>query len=296
MLLTMTPSKMDGAMKSRSPASDMDAYGWSCSCGEFSRLPYPSEELAIVSAKGHTATDGHPMPNGRTYTRILRFVGLYRVGVESSTLVSDAASKSAREQAGGNDRSVGSRFDGGEKGTVGPIPSSPASSRADAKSSVSPGPYHGVAIGETHSPSRGNLPGSQYEAGADSGSVPAKTVWVRPPLNGRDSPSQSAREIAGGTRGSSTPESLKEKERRVADGGILSASASNRADTNLSSRSAADATNPDSKPMGGFPVSASNGADFPDCGLCAPCAMCDDECSCFPGPCWWCGHSSPCPD
>ena len=226
MLLTMTPSKMDGAMKSRGPASDMDAYGWSCSCGEFSRLPYPSEELAIVSAKGHTAIDGHPMPNGRTYTRILRFVGIYRVGVESSTLVSDAASKSAREQAGGNDRSVGSRFDGGEKGTVGPIPSSPASSRADAKSSVSPGPYHGVAIGETHSPSRGNLPGSQYEAGVDSGSVPAKNVWVRPPLNGRDSPSLSAREIAEEKR---SPLKVEKADRHGHQ-----TSASNRADTTIS--------------------------------------------------------------
>jgi hypothetical protein len=25
--------------------------------------------------------------------------------------------------------------------------------------------------------------------------------------------------------------------------------------------------------------------------MCAPCAKCDDECGCVPGPCWWCGHS-----
>ena len=73
-------------------------------------------------------------------------------------------------------------------------------------------------------------------------------------------PFQSARETAGGMRGSRTPESLKENERRVTGGGILRAPASNR-------------------------------ADFPGCSLCSPCESCDDECGCVPGPCWWCGHS-----
>ena len=50
--------------------------------------------------------------------------------------MTDLPSQSARETAGGNDRSVGSQFDGGEKGAVGPIPPSPASNRADPPTQI----------------------------------------------------------------------------------------------------------------------------------------------------------------
>lgn len=33
-----------------------------------------------------------------------------------------------------------------------------------------------------------------------------------------------------------------------------------------------------------------NEPEYPDCFFCAPC-ICDDECDCTNGKCWYCGHS-----